>query len=150
MRAVVAAVSRWQNKARVAQGGALRGVGRLSGSKYETLYEEEVERLKSEYPSFCDEETGEFTGPVTTNAIEGGNWRMKEKLGVPYRRCRSARGRVLLGGLSDSLSIYRNGRPHVSFAQKHGTFRFEKIMADDQPTSSVPVPPAPPVPGEAT
>jgi len=41
-------------------------------AEYETLYKEEVERLKSEYPSFWDEETGEFTGPVTTNAIEGG------------------------------------------------------------------------------
>lgn len=116
-------------------------------AEYETLYEEEIERLKAEYPSFWDEETGEFTGPVTTNAIEGGNWRMKEKLGVPYRRCRSARGRVLLGALSDSLSVYRNGRPDVSFAQSHGTFCFEKIMADHPPASpdSVTAPPAPPV-----
>ncbi|MFB6227758.1 MAG: hypothetical protein ABEH88_04115, partial [Halobacteriales archaeon] len=45
-----------------------------------------MERLKAEYPSFWDEETGEFTGPVTTNSIEGGNWRMKKKLSVPYRR----------------------------------------------------------------
>jgi len=116
-------------------------------SEYEALYEEEVEKLKAEYPSFWDEETGEFTGPVTTNAIEGGNWRMKEKLGVPYRRCRSARGRVLLGALSDSLSVYRNGRPQVSFAQRHGTFSFEKIMADHPSSSSnlVTPPPAPPV-----
>lgn len=98
-------------------------------AEYETLYEQEVAELKEEYPSFWDEETGEFTEPVTTNAIEGGNWRMKEKLGVPYRRCRSARGRVLLGAVSDSLSVYRNGRPDVSFAERHGTFCFEKIMA---------------------
>ncbi len=117
-------------------------------SEYETLYEEEVERLKAEYPSFWDDETGEFTGPVTTNAIEGGNWRMKAKLGVPYRQCRSARGRVLLGAVSDSLSVYRNGRPQVSFAERHGSFSFEKIMADQAPTSqdSVTPPPAPPVP----
>ncbi|MFB6148415.1 MAG: hypothetical protein ABEJ48_02010 [Halobacteriales archaeon] len=116
-------------------------------SEYEALYEEEVEKLKAEYPSFWNEETREFTGPVTTNAIEGGNWRVKEKLGVPYRRCRSARGRVLLGALSDSLSVYRNGRPQVSFAQRHGTFSFEKIMADQSSTPSNPVtaPPAPPV-----
>ncbi|MFC6764667.1 hypothetical protein [Natrinema soli] len=42
-------------------------------AEYETLYEAEVERVKAEYPSFWDEETGEFIGPVTTNAIEGGN-----------------------------------------------------------------------------
>ena len=120
-------------------------------SEYESLYEEKVEQLKTAYPSFWDEEAETFTGPVTTNAIEGGNWRVKEKLGVPYRRCRSARGRVLLGTLSDSLSVYRNGRPCVSFAEKHGTFGFEEIMADNPPTSpdSITAPPAPAVPTEA-
>jgi hypothetical protein len=49
--------------------------------------------------------------------------------------------------VSDSLSVYRNGRPDVSFAQRHGTFSFEKIMADDPPRSPdrVTPPPAPPV-----
>lgn len=116
---------------------------------YETLYEDEVETLKAEYPSFWDDETGEFTGPVTTNAIEAGNWRVKRKLGVPYRRCRSARSRVLLGMLQDSLAVYRNGQPHVSFAQRHGTFCFEKIMADrssvlPDPVTALPAPPVSP------
>lgn len=100
-------------------------------SEYKSMYEEKVEELKSAYPSFWDEEAETFTGPVTTNAIEGGNWRVKEKLGVPYRRCRSARSRVLLGALSDSLLVYRNGRPCVSFAEKYGKFGFEEIMADN-------------------
>jgi hypothetical protein len=115
--------------------------------QYETLYEDEVETLKAEYPSFWDDETGEFTGPVTTNTIEAGNWRVKRKVDVPYRRCRSARSRVLLGTLQDSLAVYRNGQPQVSFAQRHGTFRFEKIMANrpSAPPDPVTALPAPPV-----
>jgi hypothetical protein len=55
-------------------------------TEYTELYETEVDDLKDEYPSFWDEKREEFTGPVTTNAIEGGNWRLKDKLGVPYRQ----------------------------------------------------------------
>jgi len=110
-----------------------------------------VDELKVEYPSFWGDETGEFTGPVTTNAIEGGNWRMKAKLSVPYRRCQSARWRVLLGAVSDSLFVHRNGRPQVSFTKRHGSFSFEKIMADQAPVSqdsATPLP-APAMPIEA-
>jgi hypothetical protein len=95
-------------------------------NEYTDLYEEEVADLKDEYPFFWEEETEEFTGPVTTNAIEGGNWRLKEKLSVPYRRCRSARGKVLLSVLNDSLAVYSNGHPAASFAHRHGSFSFKK------------------------
>jgi len=47
----------------------------------ETLYDEvAAERaavLREECPAFWDEQSATFTGPVSTNAIEGGNWRLK-------------------------------------------------------------------------
>lgn len=115
--------------------------------EYKEAYETEIETLKQEYPSFWDEETEEFVGPVTTNAIEGGNWRLKRSLRVPYQRADTARGRLLLGVLSDSVYTYRNGRPEVSFAHLHGTFSFEKIMQSESnmPHKSPTHPPAPPV-----
>lgn len=115
--------------------------------EYAELYEQEVEKLRAEYPSFWDEESEEFRGPVTTNAIEGGNWRLKRKLRVPYRRTDTARGRVMLSALNDSLAVYRNGRPAASFAHRHGSFNFQHIMGEDsgQPPDCGTHPPMPPV-----
>jgi len=48
---------------------------------------------QTDYPSFWDEESEEFTGPVMTNAIEGGNWRLERELRVPYQQADTARGR---------------------------------------------------------
>ncbi|WP_459864768.1 hypothetical protein [Halorubrum trueperi] len=114
---------------------------------YADLYEKEIETLKDEYPSFWDEEREEFTGPVTTNAIEGGNWRLKRKLRVPYRRADTARGRMLLGALNDSLAVYRNGRPAASFAHRHGSFSFQQILGkgSGKPPDREVHPPMPPV-----
>ena len=116
-------------------------------TEYTELYETEIDDLKDEYPSFWDEKREEFTGPVTTNAIEGGNWRLKDKLSVPYRQADTARGRVLLGVLNDSLSVYSNGHPAASFAHRHGSFSFQKIMGEGSVQSPDPVshPPLPPV-----
>ena len=45
-----------------------------------------VVTLRQDQPTFWDEENDDFTGPVSTNAIEGGNWRLKYGLSVPYAR----------------------------------------------------------------
>jgi len=39
--------------------------------------------LGDKYPAFWDEESEIFTGPVTTNPIEGGNYRLKYELRTP-------------------------------------------------------------------
>lgn len=41
--------------------------------EYETAYEEIVATLREDYPAFWNETEDEFTGPVSTNAIESGN-----------------------------------------------------------------------------
>ena len=82
--------------------------------------------LRQNHPEFWDEENDEFTGPVSTNAIEGGNWRLKYGLGVPYARCRGARVRLL--ALRDSVSTFTNGRPAESFALRYGQTSFESVL----------------------
>ncbi|WP_152424445.1 hypothetical protein [Halococcus salifodinae] len=89
--------------------------------EYETAYEELVTTLREDYLGFWDEENDEFTGPVSTNAIEGGNWRLKYGLGVPYGRCRSARARTTLPALHDSVSTFTNGSPAESFESVLGS-----------------------------
>ncbi len=99
--------------------------------EYETAYEELVATLREDQQAFWDERKEEFTGPVSTNAIEGGNWRLKYGLGVPYARCQSARARTALLALRDSVSVFENGRPTESFALRHGSFSFEQVMGSD-------------------
>ena len=102
--------------------------------EYETAYEELVATLWEEQPAFWDEENDEFTGPVSTNAIEGGNWRLKYGLSVPYARCQSARARTALLALRDSVSVFENGGPTESFALRHGSFTFEQVMGSHSET----------------
>jgi hypothetical protein len=68
--------------------------------EYETAYEELVATLRQDQPTFWDEENDDFTRPVSTNAIEGGNWRLKYGLSVPYARCRSARAHTAIVGVA--------------------------------------------------
>jgi hypothetical protein len=108
----------------------------------ETIYEEaETERaavLRQEYPAFWDEEAETFTGPLSTNAIEGVNWRLKYGLRTPYARCRGALARTALLALDDSMYVFRNGRPEVSFAHRVGEFSYEDVMGQSaSPTGPV-------------
>ena len=97
-----------------------------------TIYEKaEAERaavLRQEYPAFWDEEAETFTGALSTNAIEGGNWRLKYGLRTTYARCRGALARAALLALDNSLYVFRNERPEVSFAHRIGAFSYEDVM----------------------
>jgi hypothetical protein len=57
--------------------GELAELGRYLQDEYERLYDDLIEQLMAEYPAFWAEEEETFTGPVSTNAIEGDNWRVK-------------------------------------------------------------------------
>ena len=96
--------------------------------EYETTYEELVATFRQDHPTFWDEENDDFTGPVSTNAIEGGNWRLKYGLGVPYAWCRAARARTTLLALRDSVSLFTNGRPAESFALRYGQASVESVL----------------------
>ena len=113
---------------------ALRDAGKIKELQsylqvvYEERYEERAAVLRKEYPALWDEETNSFSGPVSTNAIEGGNWRLKYDLRTPYARCQGALARTALLALHDSMYVFRNGCPQVSFAQRFGDFTYEDVM----------------------
>lgn len=94
--------------------------------KYKELEEEQLNLLREKYPKFVVE--GNFIGAVTTNAMEGGNWRLKYELRTSYSNQASITGRAILACLLDSIYTFRNGMPNESFAHKHTTFSFGKIM----------------------
>jgi transposase-like protein len=115
------------------ESGELEKLREYLEDEYETAYEELVETLRQDHPGFWDDATEEFTGPVSTNAIEGGNWRLKYGLGVPYARCRGARARTSLLALRDSMSTFENGEPAESFAHRHGSFSFDQVLGESSP-----------------
>jgi hypothetical protein len=95
--------------------------------KYKGLLEEALKNLKNKFPKYFDEE-GNFLGAITTNSIEGGNWRIKFELRTAYSVQESIMARTILICLNDSIFTYRKGIPIESFAHKHSNFTFEKIM----------------------
>ena len=95
--------------------------------KYRGLLEETLKDLKSRFPKYFDNE-GNFLGAITTNSIEGGNWRIKFELRTAYSVRESITARTLLICLNDSIFTFRKGSPIESFAHKHSNFSFEKIM----------------------
>jgi transposase-like protein len=101
---------------------------------YQTEWTERAAVLGEQYPAFWDEESETFTGPVTTNAIEGGNWRLKYELRTPYARCQGALARTALGALQDSMYVFRNGGPEMSFAHRVSDFSYEDVMGQSEPT----------------
>ncbi|MDI6738076.1 MAG: hypothetical protein QME12_06200, partial [Nanoarchaeota archaeon] len=96
--------------------------------KYKKLEEEILVALRAKFPKFINEK-GEFIGALTTNTMEGGNWRIKNELRTPYSRCDSIIGRTTLICLKDSIFTFREGKPCESFAHKNTNFSFEKIMS---------------------
>lgn len=140
---VLCVIHRLRNRARhdervqeLQEDGELEKLREYLQEEYESLYTEVVDELKEAYPSFWDPESESFTGPVSTNAIEGGNWRLKYGLGVPYARCQAARARTALLALRDSRSVFKNGRPTETFACRHSDAGFERVLGTDQPAGS--------------
>ena len=83
--------------------------------------------LKERYPNLVNE-SGEFIGAMTTNSIEGGNWRLKYELRAAYARDESAEGRCLLIALRDSTSTFRHGHPEESFGAMNSDFQYATVM----------------------
>ena len=95
--------------------------------KYKKLEEEHLKMLKEKYPKFVVND--KFIGATTTNAMEGGNWRLKYELRTSYSNQDAVTGRVILACLLDSICTFRNGMPNESFAHKQSNFSFGKIMS---------------------
>ena len=84
--------------------------------------------LKKEHKELFDN-NGKFIGKsLTTNAIEGGNWRIKYKLKTLYSNIESIFGRSVCILIKESIYTFRNGLPTESFAHKNSNFRYANIF----------------------
>lgn len=99
---------------------------------YSTAEGEYEEWLKGTHPNLVDEETGEYIGAITTNSIEGGNWRLKYELRAHYAKDESIEGRCILVALKDSTHTFKHGRPTEAFASINSNFQYSTIMKQAQ------------------
>jgi len=95
--------------------------------KYQEMKEEMLKMMKEKYPQFVTPDD-KFTGALTTNCIEGGNWRIKHELRTEYKNIDSITSRSILITIEDSLYTFRGGKPNESFAHANSSFKFEDIM----------------------
>ncbi len=95
--------------------------------RYQELEKEELDKLRPKFPNYFDE-NGNFLGALTSNAIEGGNWRIKNELRTAYSDTDSVTARTILICLMDSIFTFRKGMPMESFGHKNTIFSFAKIM----------------------
>ncbi|MHB2035463.1 MAG: hypothetical protein ACYCPW_01795 [Nitrososphaerales archaeon] len=101
---------------------------------YSFAENEYEEWLGASHPDLVDSETGKYIGATTTNAMEGGNWRMKYELRSSYQNDRSIESRCILMALKDSLQTFKEGKPHMSFANINGRFDFQRTMGEAETT----------------
>ena len=105
---------------------------------FEEFKREVIETLKEMYPDLVEED--EFIGTISTNAIEGGNWRIKWNLRTSYSNLDGLTGRILLILLMDTMYVFRNGKPVESFTHANSNFKLENIMEEKLPLNEVEYP----------
>jgi len=104
----------------------LHEIRRYLCKKFEEFLTSAIADLSKKYPELVV--NGTFVGPTSTNHAEGGNFRIRWKLRVTYKRPGVYFGRALLAVINDSTHTFRNGAPCNSFVHTHGTFDFSMVM----------------------
>lgn len=102
---------------------------------YEQLKLSTLEQLSLVIPTFFDANNN-FSGPLTTNSQEGGNFRLKWLVRVPYLDLDAYFGRIILAAISDSLSTFSGGKPIIRPGALISSFQFGDVMSDETPFES--------------
>jgi hypothetical protein len=95
--------------------------------KYLEMKKEVLRMMGEKHPHFIHD--NDFKGALTTNAIEGGNWRIRFELRTPYKNINSISARTILITIMDSVYNFRGGKPNESFAHANSSFSFENVMS---------------------
>ena len=107
----------------------IQEVSEYAKARYQDVLKSTVGQVRREHPELFDDR-GNFKGrAMTSNGAEGGNWRLKYAVRVPYARDDSAAGRSMLAALKDSVFSLRGGKARASLANALGFFSFSNVMA---------------------
>ncbi len=105
----------------------LKDISDYAKNAYREKLRSVAEGLRNLHPELFNED-GSPKVRLTTNGIEGGNWRIKYSIRVPYVRNDSMAGKGLLACIMDSAFTFRRGRPTESPGNSVGHFTFSRVM----------------------
>ncbi|MGC8559027.1 MAG: hypothetical protein ACP5NC_08605, partial [Nitrososphaeria archaeon] len=80
-----------------------------------------------QFPEYFDSD-GSFIGHITLNSMEGGNWRIKHVIRLPFMRTDTVAGKSILVAIKDSVFTMKKGKNRVSLAERFGPFSFARVM----------------------
>lgn len=98
----------------------------LLREKYAAMKAEQEASMKDRFPQYGED--GAFQGALTTNAMEGGNWRIKFELRACYANLDAFAARCTLIAIRDSMANFRGGEPETSFVFENSDFSFRRVM----------------------
>ena len=94
--------------------------------KYQEILEDTLKPLRESHPDYFSGDT--FNGHITSNSMEGGNWRLKYLIRLPFIRTDTMAGKSILAAIRDSVYTMRRGKPRTSLANRIGFFSFAMVM----------------------
>ncbi|MGC8558380.1 MAG: hypothetical protein ACP5NC_05240, partial [Nitrososphaeria archaeon] len=78
--------------------------------RYHVILEETLKPLREQFPEYFDSD-GNFIGHITSNSMEGGNWRIKYAIRLSFTRTDTVAGKSILAAVKDSVFTMSNGKP---------------------------------------
>lgn len=96
--------------------------------EYEKFYSEFISELKTNFPFLFEGDDLKIEG-ISTNSIEGGNWRVKYILQTLYSKIESIFGRTSVIAIKESMKTFNKGKPMESYAHRVSDFEFGDIMS---------------------
>lgn len=102
-------------------------LSKYAKDKYKAILDDILDQIKEQHPEYFGKE-GKFTGHITSNSMEGGNWRLKYLIRLPFIRTDTMAGKGILAAIKDSVYTMRKGKVKTSAAHRIGCFSFAKVM----------------------
>ena len=102
-------------------------LSKYAKDRYHVILEETLKPLREQFPEYFDSD-GNFIGHITSNSMEGGNWRIKYAIRLPFIRTDTVAGKSILAAVKDSVFTMRKGKNRVSIAERLGSFSFAGVM----------------------
>jgi len=95
---------------------------------YAQFARKKLDEIFKKYPDLFDGRGGFRGNSVSTNVIEGGNWRLKYILKSLYSNVDSIFGRSVALCIKESMYTFKGGESNESMAHRKSNFTFAEVF----------------------
>ncbi len=120
------AIQPWKKEIHEKRVKLLKEISEYARKKYREILEKILEPVKEKFPEYFH--NGIFVGHITSNSMEGGNWRVKYAIRLLFKRADTAAGKSVFAVIKDSVVTMRRRKNKISPAQRFGLFTFARVM----------------------